>query len=309
MQYKTPKIMSTTPKLLQENDKVAIVSSARKITLPQVLPTIQLLASWGLNPVVGQTIGKNFNQFAGTDKERAEEFQKMLDDDSIKAIFCARGGYGSARILDLVDFSSLKKNPKWIIGYSDVTAILSHVYYRCGIEGVHGIMAINIQDRQHNVAVDSLKQILFEGKNTINADYHFLNTLGCAEGELIGGNLSVLYSLLGSESFGDTKDKILIIEDLDEYLYHIDRMVLALRRANKLGNLKALLVGAFTDMHDNETPFGLSAEQIIKNVCEDLKIPVAFNVPVGHIGTQNNAFIYGRNTKVEITDKGTKIEQ
>lgn len=301
--------MAITPKLLTSDDRVAIISTARKITLPEVLPSIRLLASWGLQPVVGKTVGKSCNQFAGTDKERAEELQAMIDDSSIKAIFCARGGYGSARILDMVDFSSLEKNPKWIVGYSDVTAILSHIYYKHNIEGIHGIMPINIEDRNENPATKTLKEALFTGKTVIEVQSEDLNIEGEACGELVGGNLSMLYSLLGSESFQDTKDKILFIEDLDEYLYHIDRMMLALKRANKLQNIKGLVVGAFSDMHDNSVPFGKQAEEIIYESIKELNIPVAFNVPCGHIGTNNHAFIHGKQARLTVTKEGSRIEQ
>lgn len=301
--------MSISPKPLSKEDKVAIIATARKITLKEVLPSVQLFASWGLNVVIGQTIGKSYNQFAGNDKERAEELQSMLDDKDIKAIFCARGGYGTTRLLDSLNFDKFIKNPKWLIGYSDITSLLSHLYYKYNIESIHGIMPVNIENRTSNIATDSLKEVLFDGKNTILAPYHTLNKEGEATGELVGGNLSVLYSLLGSESFSDTKDKILFIEDLDEYLYHIDRMMLGLKRAGKLKNIKALLVGSFKDMHDNSIPFGASAYEIIANISKDLNIPIAFNVPCGHIGTENHAFIHGRQTKVVVSATETKIVQ
>lgn len=300
--------MIQEPQQLKEGSKVGILSTARKITLPEILSSIQLYSSWGLNVVVGKTISQSCNQFAGTDEQRTMDLQQMLDDKEIKSIFCARGGYGSARILDSVDFSSMKTNPKWVVGYSDVTALLMHLYYKYNVMSIHGTMPINIDDRKPCVAYESLKRVLFEGKNEINVPYNAMNICGSAAGDLIGGNLSVLYSLLGSESFGETKDKILVIEDLDEYLYHIDRMLLALKRANKL-NVKALLVGQFTDLHDNDIPFGMDYKEIVVNMAKDYNIPVAFDVPIGHIGKENHAFIHGKLAKVEISAEGTNITQ
>lgn len=300
--------MIQSPQQLNDNCKVGILSTARKITLPEILSAIQLYSSWGLNVVVGKTISQSYNQFAGTDEQRAKDLQEMIDNKAIKSIFCARGGYGSARILEKVDFSPMKTNSKWLVGYSDVTALLMHLYYKYNVMSIHGTMPINIDDRKPCVAYESLKRVLFEGGNEIKVPYNNMNICGSAEGDLIGGNLSVLYSLLGSESFGETKDKILIIEDLDEYLYHIDRMLLALKRANKL-KVKALLVGSFTDMHDNDIPFGMDYKEIVLNVMKDYNIPVAFDIPIGHIGKENHAFIHGKKTKVEISTEGTNITQ
>lgn len=301
--------MTQNPPQLQGNDRVAILSTARKITLPEVLPAIQLYSSWGLNVAVGRTISKVCNQYAGTDEERAGDLQAMLDNKDIRAVFCARGGYGSTRIIDRLNFAFMEKNPKWIVGYSDVTALLMHLYYKHGISSIHGTMSVNITDRKSCVAYDSLKKVLFENANEMQAPYDEKNVCGKAKGDLIGGNLSVMYSLLGSESFGETKDKILVIEDLDEYLYHIDRMLLALKRADKLSGIKALVVGRFTDLHDNDTPFGKDYKEIILDTMKDYNIPIAFDVPVGHIGKENHAFIHGKQAEVEITTQGTRISQ
>ncbi|MDO5759796.1 MAG: LD-carboxypeptidase [Bacteroidota bacterium] len=301
--------MDKTPQVLKKEDKVAITATARKISIPEVFPSIQLFASWSLSTTIGKSIAKGKHQFSGSDKERAEDFQQLLDNEEIRVVFCARGGYGTAKILDLIDYRRLIAKPKWIVGYSDITAMLMHLYYKCNIESIHGIMPINITDNQDCIAYESLRNILFNNHNEIIAPYNPKNICGEVEGDMIGGNLSVIYSLLGSESFGATEGKILFIEDLDEYLYHIDRMLLALKRANKLKNIKALLVGQFTDLHDNEIPFGKDYKEIILDIMQDYNIPIAFDLPIGHIGKENHAFIHGRKSKVVIGREQTTIRQ
>ncbi|MBR1774045.1 MAG: LD-carboxypeptidase [Bacteroidales bacterium] len=298
-----------TPDTLKKGDSVAIISSARKITEKEVSFAKQLFKSWGLNAVLGKTIGKEDDQFAGDDILRAEDLQTMLDNSEIKAVFFARGGYGSVRILDKINWKSLANNPKWLIGYSDVTAVLMHSYYNASMSSIHGIMPINITDLSENTAVNSLKNILFNGNNEITCPSFPLNRQGRVTGEIIGGNLSVIYSLLGSNSFGDTEDKILFIEDLDEYLYHIDRMMQALKRSGKLNKIKALLVGQMSDMHDNNVPFGKTAYGIIADCLKDTDFPIAFNLPVGHIGTQNHAFIHGKSAEITISSDLVTIRQ
>lgn len=302
--------MSIKPDLLNKGDKIAIVATARKICLEELEDSIKLFSSWGLDIIIGNSIGLEENQFAGNDTERAEDLQRFLDDKDIKAIFCARGGYGTVRIIDKLDFSLFVKSPKWIIGYSDPTALLSHIYFNYNIETIHGIMPLNINSSSLNsVAIESLKKCLFEGNSIDTYSSNKMNILGQSEGELIGGNLSVLYSLLGSNSFGDTNDKILFIEDLDEYIYHIDRMMQALKRAGKLNKLKGLIVGVFSDMHDNTIPFGKSSEEIILDTVKEYGYPVAFNIPIGHIEQENVAYIIGRKTHLIVDKDKVIIEQ
>ncbi len=302
--------MSIRPDLLHKGDRVAIIATARKICLKELEASIKLFSSWDLDVIIGNSIGLEENQFAGNDNERAEDLQRFLDDKDIKAIFCARGGYGTVRIIDKLDFSSFIKSPKWIIGYSDPTGLLSHIYFNYNIETIHGIMPLNIKSHSLNsVAVESLKKCLFEGKAINTYSSNQINILGKTEGELIGGNLSVLYSLLGSNSFGDTNDKILFIEDLDEYIYHIDRMMQALKRAGKLNKLKGLIVGAFSDMHDNTIPFGKTSEEIILDTVKEYGYPIAFNIPIGHIEQENVACIIGRNTSLIVDKDKVIIEQ
>lgn len=302
--------MSIKPDLLHKGDKIAIIATARKICLEELEASIKLFSSWGLDVVIGRSIGLEDNQFAGKDIERALDFQNFLDDKGIKAIFCARGGYGTVKIIDMLNFSIFTKYPKWIIGYSDPTVLLSHIYFNYNIETIHGIMPLNIKsDSLNSVAVESLKNCLFEEKAINTYSSNQMNILGKTEGELIGGNLSVLYSLLGSSSFGDTNDKILFIEDLDEYIYHIDRMMQALKRSGKLNNLKGLIVGSFSDMHDNIIPFGKTSEEIILDTVKEYGYPIAFNIPIGHIEQENVAYIVGRNTSLIVDKNKVIIEQ
>ena len=294
-----------TIKYLRQKDVVGIVSTARKISLKEIQPAIKLLESWNLKVKIGKTIGLEDNQFAGTDDERIKDFQMMLDDDNVRAIWCARGGYGTVRIIDALDFTKFRKNPKWMVGYSDVTVLHNHIN-NLGFETLHATMPINVVKNTSD-ALNSLKDALFgkQVKYSIKSDN--LNKFGEAKGELVGGNLSMLYSLLGSETAINTDGKILFIEDLDEYLYHIDRMMQNLKRNSYFNNLKGLIVGSLSDMNDNKIPFGKTAKQIIFDVCKDYNFPICFDFPAGHID-DNRALIFGRKVKLEVGKKLTKLD-
>ena len=294
-----------TIKYLRQKDVVGIVSTARKISLKEIQPAIKLLESWNLKVKIGKTIGLEDNQFAGTDDERIKDFQMMLDDDNVRAIWCARGGYGTVRIIDALDFTKFRKNPKWMVGYSDVTVLHNHIN-NLGFETLHATMPINVVKNTSD-ALNSLKDALFgkQVKYSIKSDN--LNKFGEAKGELVGGNLSMLYSLLGSETAINTDGKILFIEDLDEYLYHVDRMMQNLKRNSYFNNLKGLIVGSLSDMNDNKIPFGKTAKQIIFDVCKDYNFPICFDFPAGHID-DNRALIFGRKVKLEVGKKLTKLD-
>lgn len=298
---------------LRRGDKVAIVAPARKVTPDEVAPAVQMLESWGLRVVLPDGLYDAENQMAGSDSHRAALLQRQLDDPDVKAIFCARGGYGTVRIVDRLDFGRFCHNPKWIVGYSDITVLHSHIGRHCGIPTLHATMPLNVPAdacRTAYPATESLRQVLFEGK----VHYEFVNEgvvanrQGCCTAPVAGGNLSVLYSLLGSASDIDTEGRILLLEDLDEYLYHIDRMMMALRRAGKLQGLRGLLVGAMSDMHDNAVPFGRTAEEIVRDAVADYGYPVAFNCPFGHIGTENRALPLGVETKVCVASDSVVID-
>ena len=298
--------MSVLPKFLKKGDKVAIVATARKVSPEEIQPSVDLFTSWGLQVVVNQELYAQENQFAGSDEHRAKILQQALDDAEIKAIVCARGGYGTVRIIDKLDFSKFKNNPKWIVGYSDVTVLHSHIHNNFGIATLHATMPLNItQDAVFTQypSTETLRAALFgELKNyddtQLQSDKSFMNREGSAEGELVGGNLSMLYSLCGSKSDICTDGKILFIEDLDEYLYHIDRMMQNLKRTGKFEKLKGLIVGAMSDMHDNAIPFGKTAEEIVIDTVKDYDFPVIFCKDFGHVGTQNQALYFGRKAKL-----------
>lgn len=294
-----------TPKTLQESDTVGIVSTARKIYLDEIKPAIELLKSWDLKVKIGQTIGLEDHQFAGTDEQRAKDFQDMLDDEEVKAIWCARGGYGTVRIIDQLNFDKFKQSPKWIIGYSDVTVLLNHLN-NLGYESLHATMPINVK-KNSSEALQSLKDVLFAKPLSYKIPSHEFNGKGKVDGELIGGNLSILYSQLGSKTALNTNDKILFVEDLDEYLYHVDRMMQNLKRNGYFDTLKGLIVGSMSDMNDNTIPFGKTAEEIVYDVCKDFDFPICFGFPSGHLD-DNRALIFGRTIKLEIGNNFSTIE-
>ena len=293
-----------TPTYMQKGDTVAIVSTARKNIDDNLKPTIDLLEGWGLIVKLGKTIGLDYYQLAGTNEQRTADFQEQMDNPNIKAIWCVRGGYGTVKIIDKLDFTQFKQNPKWIIGFSDVTVLHGHLN-RMGIESLHATMPVAIP-RATDEAKNSLCAALFGEKLQYTLECDALNHKGKAKGELVGGNLSILYSLLGSESAIDCADKILFIEDLDEYLYHVDRMMMNLKRNGCLQSLKGIIVGAMTEMKDNEIPWGRNALEIIEDNVKGLNIPIIYNFPAGHI-RDNRALIFGRQVSMEVNAEQSKV--
>lgn len=288
------------PTTLKKGDKIAIVTTARKATKEELQAGIALAKSWGLEVIIGKSIGAEDHQFGGNDKLRAEDFQTQLDNPEIKAIWCARGGYGTIRIIDKLDFSQFQKNPKWIIGYSDVTVLHSHIH-NLGIQTLHAQMPVDIENKS-KAAQESIRKVLFDEDYSINfSTSNRLNRKGTAEGILVGGNLSMLYSMCGSPTAIDTKDKILFIEDLDEYLYHVDRMMQNLKRNGYFDSIKALLVGGMTEMNDNAIPFGYTAQEIVSHYINDKNIPLIFDFPAGHI-KNNLALPLGRKVQVGLRE-------
>lgn len=286
------------PDYLKPGDKVAIVCTARKFSRDEAKLAIELMDSWGLDVVLGDTIGLDNFQLGGTDKERADDFTKQLKDPEIKAIWCARGGYGTVRIIDDIDFSEFVDNPKWIIGFSDVTVLHSHIH-NLGVETIHGIMAFSVE-KSLVESRDSLYRALFGQELSYKVKGLDQNRCGKAKGKLVGGNLSILYSLLGSQSSMDTKGKILFIEDLDEYLYHVDRMMHNLKRNGMFSDLAGMVVGGMTDMHDNAIPFGYDAKQIILSITQEYNYPIVFDFPAGH-GVSNLALKMGSEVMLDVT--------
>lgn len=292
------------PTYLQKGDTVAIVAPAGKISSDKIIPAIKLLEKWELNIIIGDTVGSGENQFAASDEKRIADFQQLLNNTNVKAIWCARGGYGTVRLIDKLNFSTLKKQPKWIIGYSDITVLHSHIH-NLGIETLHATMPKNLENNSKQ-ALETLKKSLFGKHLSYEIPSSKINKKGNATGELVGGNLSVLFSLLGSKSSIKTAGKILFIEDLDEYLYHIDRMCMNLKRNGYFDNLKGLIVGGMTNMHDNEVPYGKTAEEIILDCVSEYNFPVVFNFPAGHLD-DNRTLILGRKVTLEVGEIKTKV--
>ena len=292
------------PPYLKKGDTVAIVCTARKFFIEDAQPAIDLLQSWGLQVKLGSTIGLDHFQLGGTDEERMEDFNNQLADTNVKAIWIARGGYGTVRIIDEINFSNFKNNPKWVIGFSDITTLHSHIH-NLGVATLHAIMPFTVPKAPQHVK-ETLRKALFGETLSYQVDSHQNNRVGQATGELVGGNLSILYSLLGSPSAIQTKNKILFIEDLDEYLYHIDRMMQNLKRNGYFNELKAIVVGGMTDIHDNQIPYGQNAYEIIGTLAAQYNLPICFDFPAGHV-TDNRTLILGKTAELNITAKGTTL--
>lgn len=292
------------PPFLSKGDTVAIVCTARKFSFEEAQPAVSLLESWGLRVIFGRTIGEDNHQLGGSDELRAADFNSMLENQDVKAIWCARGGYGSVRIIDKIDFELLKLNPKWVIGFSDVTVLHSQIHNE-EVQSIHGIMAFSVP-RATEKSKDSLRKTLFGEALIYELEPNVNNHLGIANGLLIGGNLSILYSLLGSKTALNTTNKILFIEDLDEYLYHIDRMMYNLKRNGYFEEVKGLIVGGMTNMHDNSIPFGQNALEIIKAISLEFGFPVVFDFPAGH-GIDNWALKFGSNVELTVNEFSVKL--
>ena len=296
-----------TPPYLKTGDKIAIIATARKVSPSEMEAAFSTFRSWGLQVVTGPHLFGESNQYSGTDEERAADLQMMLDDKDVKAIVCARGGYGTVRIIDMIDFSAFEQHPKWIVGYSDVTVLHSHIQTQFGTETLHAIMPINFADECSETAIETLRKALFGETLEYSVSPQLLNKPGNAAGVITGGNLSILYALTGTPSDIITEGKILFIEDLDEYLYHVDRMMMNLKRSGKLTGLKAIIVGGLTKMNDNAVPFGKQAEQIISDYAAQSGIPVCFNFPAGHMD-DNRALIMGREVQLNIDTESVSLQ-
>lgn len=299
--------MAAIPAPLEKGDKVAIVSSARKITEQELSPAIEVLKSWGLEVICGENLFTSHHQFAGEDKLRINDLQQALNNPEIKAIICARGGYGTVRLIDEIDFTAFQQKPKWIVGYSDITALHSHIHSNFHIATLHASMPINFGNNSE-AALQSLKNALWKMSNEYTFPCSDKNRVGQTKAVVIGGNLSMLYSLRGTPSDIDTNGKILFLEDLDEYLYHIDRMMMNLKRGGMLHNLAGLIIGGMTEMNDNTVPFGKTAEEIIWEHVQEYNYPVCFNFPAGHIH-DNRAIVMGMEAELHITRENSSFSQ
>jgi muramoyltetrapeptide carboxypeptidase len=298
-------ISSIVPAPLKQGDSIAVVATARFVDIKVLAFAEQLFNSWGLKPKRGvNLLNQDFN-FAGTDSERKKDLQWAFDDRSIKAIFCFRGGYGSVRILEGLENSNLKKGLKWIIGFSDVTALHNYMNSQCSTASLHATMPINYKENTTN-ALHSLKEFLFNKKINYSFEANSNNKLGNCVAPIVGGNLAILQSLSGTKYDISTKGKILFLEDVDEYLYNIDRMLWTLKLSGKLAHLSGIIVGKFTGVKDNETPFGLSVDEMILEKVEEYNYPVCFNFPAGHFD-DNCALPFGVNIQFSVEKEKVRI--
>ena len=297
------------PPYLKAGDTVAIVapSGILKSREGEVQQAVALLKSWGLHAVVGKHVFSKADHFAGTDDERCADLQNAMDDPKISAIWCARGGYGTVRLLDKLNYTEFKKNPKWIIGYSDITALHNQVHNE-GFQSLHALMCVSLTKDLNDIkeTVATFKSAIFGKPENYTLKGSRYNKVGETSGELVGGNLTMLHTMLGSETSIDTSGKILFIEEIGEYKYHIDRMLQSLKRAGYFDNLKGLVVGDMTKMRKNTTLWGTSVEQLILDALEDYDFPIAFNMPAGH-EKDNRALVLGRIVDLKVTKESASV--
>ncbi len=291
-----------TPPYLKAGDSVAILapSGVLKNRDKEMQQAKDLLRSWGLHVAIGKHVYEDGQHFAGTDAQRAEDLQAALDNPNIKAIWCARGGYGTVRVLDHLDYTQFKQHPKWLVGYSDITALHNDIH-NLGVETMHAMMCTSLTDDLAEIenTVVSFKSALFGENMSYLIDGSEYNKTGKAFGQLVGGNLTLLHTMLGSRTSIDTAGKILFIEEIGEYKYHIDRMLQSLKRAGYFDNLQGVIVGDMSKIRKNTTPWGSSIEQLILDVFEDYDFPILFDFPAGH-EDDNRALILGRTIQLEV---------
>ncbi len=296
--------MITSP-VLNPKDKVGIIATAKRTEPEEIEPGLQTLKSWGLIPVVGANAFKTYGFLAGTDDQRAADLQLMLDDPEIRAIFFTKGGYGTLRIIDRIDWTKFRQKPKWLVGYSDITLLHSHVH-NFGIQSLHAVM-LQGYPKSTAESIESIRKVLFGDRLTYTFPSAPDNRLGEAViGQLIGGNLSMLFANIGSDSDIDTNGKILFIEDIDEYLYHYDRMLLSLKRAGKLAGLKAIILGSMVDIKESTIPFGRNERQMTLEHTAEYGYPVIFDFPAGHV-SDNRALLLGAHVKIDTNDAAVTV--
>lgn len=293
------------PPFLRPGDQVAIVCPARKASHQELAAAVATLESWGLRVVLGASTNVEHHQFGGADAVRRQDLQQQFDDPAIRAVLCARGGYGTTRIIDGIDFSGFFRAPKWVAGFSDITTLNCHLLAR-GYQSIHGVMPLLFHQEAGEAALESLRRALFGEPIRYEVPAHPLNRPGTATGELVGGNLSILQTLTGTASDCSTAGRILFLEDIDEYLYAIDRMLVHLDRTGKLRDLAGLVVGHFTNPQDNAVPYGQSPGEIIQHYASQYGFPVAHGFPVGH-EAHNMALLCGRPARLTINAAGTQL--
>ncbi len=297
------------PRYLKKGDTIGLICPAGFMPAENTTRCIETLEKWGYQVKHGKTVGHQAHYFSGSDEERLNDLQQMLDDETVHAILCARGGYGCSRIIDQVDWKAFRKNPKWIIGFSDVTVFHNHLYQQLKTASIHGPMAgAFLKAAGENAYLLTLKQALQGKKIRYKTDPHPLNKTGKATGPLLGGNLSMLAHIIGTPSFPVTKNSILFLEDIGEYLYNIDRMLLQLDRADKLKDLSGLIIGGFTDCKDTTIAFGKTVHEIIQSRVSNYNFPVAYGFPVSH-EKENVALKTGTVHELGVTKKGVFLKE
>lgn len=301
--------MAIIPPYLSKGDTIGIVCPGGYMPAEKAQTCMDVLMEWGFKVKTGSTLGSRFNYFSGTDEQRLKDLQQMLDDDAVKAILCARGGYGVGRIIDRINFKKFKKNPKWIIGYSDITVLHSHIFSRLETASLHSPMAAAFNDNEYkNEYIQSLPTVLTGGKPKYTCEVNTYNNTGTAAGKLIGGNLSLLAHLTGTPSDIKTAGKILFLEDVGEYIYNIDRMMYQLKRSGKLDELKGLIIGGFTEVKETVIPFGKDVYEVIYDVIKEYNFPVCFKFPIGHTN-ENYVLKIGAQYKLHVGKKMVTLEE
>jgi muramoyltetrapeptide carboxypeptidase len=295
-----------SPPHLQKGDKVAIICMAGKTNLSTIQASIDILEKWGLQVLVGDTVGAVDGVFGGDDNLRKSELQKYLNDPEIKAVFSARGGYGSTRFLDEISWTKFKKKPKWVIGFSDITAVITQIN-NIGIEAIHGPMPKMFGNSGSEKSLKFLRKTLFGEEIEYKIKSNKNNKMGQVKGEIVGGNLCILAHTIGSKSAINTKNRILFIEDISEFYYNIDRMIVQLKRAGKFKNLKGLIVGHFTDCKDSDNPFDKTIEEIVLEQCKKYDFPIAFGFPIGH-ENENWPIVCGRKVELIVNLKEVNLK-
>lgn len=306
--------MTLKPEFLKSNNKIAVIAPSGRVFPEEIEDGLNLIKNWRLAPVLGKHLFEdhyNGYHFAGTDKQRIEDLQNALDNEEIKAIWCARGGYGAVKLLDKLNWDKFLINPKWIIGYSDITALHNHIN-NLGVETVHGITTKRLNVNYNEETFLTLRKALSGNKLNYEIPAHAFNKKGNAKGKLVGGNLSIIYSLAGSESFIKGEDLILFIEDWNENWYHVDRMMINLKRSGLLNRIKGMIVGSFTKMDiETENPeFNLNYDQttyqVIQKIMNEFEIPIAYQFPAGHTG-DNRALIFGSQVTLEVKENSVNL--
>lgn len=301
--------MTIIPPYLSQGNTIGIVCPAGYLPKDKAETCMRVLTEWGFEVRAGSTLGSQHNYFSGTDEQRLEDLQHMLDDKSIHAILCGRGGYGVGRIIDKIDFRKFRKHPKWIIGYSDITILHSHLYSRLKTASLHSPMAAAFNDDEYNNPyIQSLQKVIKGEKPKYICEVNPYNNIGEAAGKLVGGNLSLIAHLIGTRSDINTDGKILFLEDVGEYIYNVDRMLYQLKRNGKFEKLQGLIIGAFNDLKDTVIPFGKDVYEVVHDIVKEYDYPICFNFPVGHT-RENYVLKVGAQYKLHVGKKMVSLEE